>query len=611
MKVSDIKDDAKQVLAYCDDATLYNRLTHAIEVLANKGQWDAMTAYMDITVQSGNTVVLPREVEIPLKININTHPSFSRARIYEFSMNGPGNDMKETLSYNWLDKGEVAVLAQPVSISTVKVTSDPADNGKFITISGRDSNNVEQSEKLTLNSSIDVQTTTQFKEILRVFKDVTAKPISIKDTGNNLLSTYYPDETEPIYRKILLSKAAPAIRMLFRRRTYKIASDEDYIPLQSQMAILMMLKSLELFRNGSAEQLQQAPGYEEQALKLLKEEQDSRNAFNISQSTETPLTLDLNYNNADSIIVADIYDEAAKIFGNVGRQNIFDSMTDAIELLNNKGNWDGLTGYVDIVTDNNFYVTLPRYIESVIALTVNGEPKQMRNKWFEFHLNGPGVYGQNCEMWDDAGETLTTKSIAAVSQFIAQPDLVGDDGNFITIYGYDENLKWIRTQVGGAWQDGFQVTLDHTGATPAANAQKCSMISRIIKDTTTGFVKLSAYDPVALTTTQMGYYYPDETEPRYQRIKLPYRAAWVRMRYRKRSLKITSLTDPIHLKSKLSIIAAMRAVAEMMADQPDFKKAQGFESVAVRLLLEEQDSRNPAETFDIQFSHQSNHQVII
>jgi len=612
MLVRDIKYDAKQVIGACDDATLYNRLSYAIEVLANKGQWDAMTAYMDIVVQSGNVVVLPREVEMPLKININTQPSFMRSRMYEFAMDGPGNDMAETVGFSWMEKGETPMLQQPPTPSQIKIDGmSTMDNGKSVTIVGRDADNIEVTETFVLNTLAPPVTNTAYKDIIRVVKDVTVSNVKLWDTAFNLIGNYLPDDTEPMYRKIVLTKTAPAIRMLFRRRTYAVKSDDDFIPLNSAMAVLMMLKSLEMYRSGGGDQLQKAGPLEEVALKFLKEEQDSRNAFDIAKNTETPPALDLNYNNSDSIIVADLYDDAVNIFGNVGRQNIFDRMTETIEILNNKGNWDGLTGYVDIMTDNFHLVTLPRDVETPIAINVNGRPKQMRNKWFEFHLNGPGSMSQSCDMWDDVDEVYMLRPLSVISQFYAQPDLAGDDGKTITIYGYDENLKWIRTQVGGVWQDGFVVTLDHLGTPPDTNAQKCSRVVRITRDATVGFVRLMSYDATTQISITQGYYYPDETEPRYRRIRVPYAGAWVRMRYRKRTLKITSLTDQIMLKSKISVVLMMKSLAAILDPQPDFEKAKQFHDASVLALVEEQASRNPAETFDIQFANIPCHQVII
>ena len=123
-------------------------------------------------------------------------------------------------------------------------------------------------------------------------------------------------------------------------------------------------------------------------------------------------------------------------------------------------------------------------------------------------------------------------------------------------------------------------------------------IERITKEPTTGFCQLVGYEPNQKATIPIGYYFPDETEPNYRRIKLGSMCAWARMRYRKRQIKVTSLTDPLHLKSKLAIVTALRSVKAL---EKDPAAAQAFETKAVEYLSREQASRNPAETFSVQF----------
>src|SRR4029077_7103244 len=109
---------------------------------------------------------------------------------------------------------------------------------------------------------------------------------------------------------------------------------------------------------------------ETNALRFLEEDQAARNLYQrVSQAAETSPTLNLSINTRDSIIVADLYDSACDIFGPIGQQKIFDRITEAIELLTNYGPmWDPLIGYVDINTWDSFYVTLPQYIDQVLAI---------------------------------------------------------------------------------------------------------------------------------------------------------------------------------------------------------------------------------------------------
>ena len=93
---SQVFSQVGRVLGTCDDAYVYDVLTRAVELLANKPTktnvlWDPMLIYVDIPVVDNYYVCLPPHVEKPIKININKQPAFTRNQFYEFSMNGPGS----------------------------------------------------------------------------------------------------------------------------------------------------------------------------------------------------------------------------------------------------------------------------------------------------------------------------------------------------------------------------------------------------------------------------------------------------------------------------------------------------------------------------------------
>ncbi len=608
MIVSDIKNSVTRILGKCDDAIIYDRITHAVSTLACRGNWEPLLGYLDITVASGNVVTLPPQVQNVIKVNINNNPSFSRTRLYEFSLNGPTNDMSETTGYSWMDKGTVATMVPLGATSLLRAVSSAGDNGKLLRIYGRNSDGVEISDTLTLNATTPPVTLNSYKYIDRVLKDATAATVALQTSpGAVLLSTYSPSETEPQYRQILLSKPAASVKMLFRRNTFKITNDLDFIPLNSQMAMLLMVLSIEKYLSDTTtEGLALAKGYEEEAVRLCKEEQESRTGFDISQTDEIQTPLDLNYNNRDSIIVADIFDDVATILGPVGRGKVFDHITESLEALNNKSQWDGMDGYIDITVDDST-ITLPRYVEVPIEVNIGGRPAQMRNKWFEFHLNGPGqeCCGSCSWMWDDRGDVVTIKDVDYEQQLIAIPDLTEDNGKRIRIYGYeaDENgqEKWIKTvnPITSQLDDGFWITISTSAIVPPTDSQKVTRIERIVKDVTKGFVSLQGFDIARNAIVIQGYYYPDETEPNYRRIRIGGSCDWVRMRYRKRTLKVTSLTDPLHLKSKLAIMLMARALVSYKKGEAD--KAAEMELLATQKLLEEQQSRNPGDVTKFSF----------
>lgn len=775
----DLHADAMQIIGNCEDTTFYNRLTHAIEVLSNEGQWDSLESYVDLPVNTADGVVtLPRDVYMPIKVNVNNNPTFSRSKLYEFTVNGPGTNM-QGIGWSWVDKGDVVVSQQPGDEQVMALCENLQDIGKKVIIYGYDHFDRECSDILTISPvslhPAPVPSRNFYRKVTRVLKEVTVGqiglfvrptappplpppppppgrtgvtgfrpppgtyqrpgymavrintvtsgasisytidgsapsrghgtivphpnatvllrlpvgvtegtitlramafkdgltdsaitsgayhlvPAPVEATAENptpttpdtpqflpdafndgisgppedspipispevlvLIAIYYQDEVEPRYRQIKVigyQEVPRSIRMLYRRRTYKITSDADWIPLNSRMAILTMMRSLEAVRDGRPDELQKVEPYQKLALHFLQQEQAARTNFDIAAQSEKPSTLNLGIFNADSVIAADVYDDACEIFGPIGQDKILEKITDAREFLSNQGQWDGLTGYVDLATDNHYFITLPRYIENVIALNINGRPKMFRNKWFEFHLNGPGTGMPACRYWDDAGETVTIRPLYNIIQPVAYSNLASDAGKVLIIFGLDQDGLPLRSRQGGKWTNGLSIRCGVARRPPGPEVQKISRIDRILKEPSDGFIQLWGYErtfsqqdaPAPSRSPRaipLGCYYPDETEPNYRRLKLPHKSAWVRMRYRLRNLKVTALADPLHLKNRLAITTAMRALKALEGDPG---KADTLENKAINYLLAEQSSRNPAETFSVQFEGLDSAETII
>jgi hypothetical protein len=97
----------------------------------------------------------------------------------------------------------------------------------------------------------------------------------------------------------------------------------------------------------------------------------------------------------------------------------------------------------------------------------------------------------------------------------------------------------------------------------------------------------------------MAYFESSETEPMFRRIRVPQWVTWVRMRYRAKTSKITKMSDVLNMRSKTAIVTMLRGLKALEAG--DIAAYNGFEKAAVELISEEQMSRNPAETFNLQF----------
>lgn len=302
--------------------------------------------------------------------------------------------------------------------------------------------------------------------------------------------------------------------------------------------------------------------------------------------------------------VQEIASDAKRILANCDTATLLNRLNYAVEELANESDWDPLIGVVDITTVpatdcTPVTVSLPREIETPLSVNIGRTPAQARNRFFSFHLNGPGdeCNGGCTYAWDDKGDYPILVDLSANSQLIGIVEDAADLSVEMWAYGYDASNQWIRTQVAGEWYDGAPVTLStNPAATPGLGAQTFSRITRIRKDVSAGYIKLYAY--AASVATLLGDYAPTETEPSYRRIRLNRDCGWVRIIFRRKVFKLESLTDLIPLHSPFGLLMALKALQKMEDDQLD--DGEKYWAKAVSSITKEQLSRNPVVTPEVQ-----------
>jgi len=215
-------------------------------------------------------------------------------------------------------------------------------------------------------------------------------------------------------------------------------------------------------------------------------------------------------------------------------------------------------------------------------------------------LNGPGDdCNERCDYsWDDKGDYPTIQDPVQPVQLIAFLENAGDTNIQLWVYGYDDQNRWIRTEIDGVMHDGFPVPTVYGYAVPDSNQQLVSRIVRVRKEHSKGYVRLTSFDIGATTGILIGDYAPDETEPSYRRIYLSRNCGWVRIIYRRRVFKVSSMTDLIPLHSPFSILMALKAIVKMEDDQLD--EGEKYLQRAIEFMTKEQLSRNPVFTAEIQ-----------
>lgn len=318
------------------------------------------------------------------------------------------------------------------------------------------------------------------------------------------------------------------------------------------------------------------------------------------------------------IIVGDIYEQIQSVLGTCSEEQTFAKLNEAIEELANLGNWDPMVVYLDICTQG-CEITLPDDIEVPLAINIGGVPSDFRNKWFEFHLNGPGseCCPSACSFsWTDKGEFPTFRDPARPSLVAAYPEREEDMSANVRVYGYDHCDKWIMTaDCNGVLQDGFDVPIIFGMGSGMTTTQKVKRITRVAKPVTNGFIKLVALDPGSHSGgTLLGLFRPYITNPSFRRITVKGSgvdrlnalgctscSTWVRMRARRKTFKVTQLSDSIPLHSVTALKMMCQAIKKYEADL--LTEYGGYFSAAKAALEREQKTRSGPNQIKIQFQN--------
>jgi hypothetical protein len=305
--------------------------------------------------------------------------------------------------------------------------------------------------------------------------------------------------------------------------------------------------------------------------------------------------------------VKDIWQEVKKIVGNHDDKFLYQRITDAVEILANKGDWDVLLGTLDIDTRlTGRIVTLPPEVETILACNMCGHPSVARDEFFQFHLNGPGTngwgywggseYGPEIRYeWMDLNDACTYQEMTRPDNLIAYCLEPGDVNCELWVHGYDEYENVIRTPLAnGQWRDGAKIPVFQNVSALPPNAPVFSRITHIEKQVTEGPIRLATVGGVLL-----GVYQGNETVPAYRRIQLGRCVPWIRIRYRMRTWSVRSKYDLIPCNSNQAVLMMLRALKAY--DSPGgLADGEAFESTAIRWMTEEQFSSNPPVAAPIQ-----------
>lgn len=311
----------------------------------------------------------------------------------------------------------------------------------------------------------------------------------------------------------------------------------------------------------------------------------------------------------------DAWDESKKIFGGCDDVKLLRWMGDAASLIWNKMDAEGGKGTLDICSVGcsctginpcnercgRRCLTMPREIETVIAVNIGGKPALGYAQLFNHHQNGPGDCRCSCDFsWMDLGGFHSTfRDLLNPAKLIVYTQTPLDDNKEFIVFGYDSNGNVLRRQVGGVWRNGLALPTIFGAAIPEADAPMVARITGIDKQASVGSMRLSTIDDSGATGVLLGIYEPDETVPQFRRIQLNKACNWARVSYLKASPKFTSRFDHVPLMSRRAFLLAMEAVKAYNDKQ--LGEAHAYEADAARLEIEAQMKLEAPLYFPLQF----------
>lgn len=280
---------------------------------------------------------------------------------------------------------------------------------------------------------------------------------------------------------------------------------------------------------------------------------------------------------------------------------------DVVTMIANKADLEGWKLFLDICTHGcacatggscssnpcgRRCITMPREVQTVIAVNIGGRPALGLNSLFSFHLNGPGDGCQSCSFsWTDAGAWHSTyRDLLVPAQLVTHLQGPEDNGRMFIIYGYDKDGNKLRREECNTFIDGWRLPTIYGVAVPDSTAPFVARITGIYKDETAGTIRLATTDSTGQSGVNLGVYEPDERTPQLRRIVLNRACDWVRVAVIKSNPSFHSQFDHVPLQSRMGFLLGMQARKAYAALQ--LAEAMQFEAQAARL---EQEAQNKLE----------------
>lgn len=314
------------------------------------------------------------------------------------------------------------------------------------------------------------------------------------------------------------------------------------------------------------------------------------------------------------VLLKDVIEDTktGDVLGINDRKKIISYIERAIEIAEFKANWNRYLGEIDVCSDECGCITMPTFVDTVLAVNINGQPAYPRNGWYQYHINGPGTR-DSCGAgitytWDDKSWSPTLQDLKDWSRLAADVEdpADGDGTKFLQVFGEtvdgwynSKDVLTIPTDPTKPSEFGVKVPLlfGYAACDPAATIFK--RITRVIKPKTRGYVKLIGYNDQQFgKAVTLGYYAPNEEAPSYRRIRVGQKCIWCRVKFRRADVPLDNDYDVVPLPSRQACIDLIKAIRLRETNNIDI--AEQYEQKALQLLQDIQTIEEGPGTFSLQ-----------
>lgn len=279
--------------------------------------------------------------------------------------------------------GVLARLFIPVSNNTFSL---PGPTGNISTVSGFGLESASFVHKTNLVSGSVIND-------VRAFVTPNAELLDIVPSSTDSNTRYYT----------IVGDSVSSVEVTGKLNFVEAALDTDLLLIEDLEALKLVL--LAIFREEN-DQLEAAQALENKAVErlTLKTDMAVESARRLNYQTRLNTETDNSFGQFLSRIALDIE----------GGQRLFDGeladlINKAEETLFNLGTWHGTTQHLKVSIDNVGEIYLPTSVGTLLGVTANNRPLQVRDQMFDYHENGPGYQDKGSTgqgMLIDRGERL-------------------------------------------------------------------------------------------------------------------------------------------------------------------------------------------------------------